>query len=66
MTIFQVKSFVEIYVNKKHFFARKRSARSADPHGSQLRAFSDCFPCYLFVFKVFLTPFPARETLYTF
>ena len=59
MTIFQVRSFVQIYVNKKQFFTSKRSARSADPHGSQLRVISDCFPCFLFVFKVFLTPFPA-------
>ena len=37
MTIFQVRSFVQIYVSIKQFFTRKHTARSADPHGSQLR-----------------------------
>ena len=40
---------------------RKRSATSADPHGSQLRIISDYFPCFLFVFEVFLTLFHLDE-----
>ena len=58
MTIFQVSSFVQIYVNK-NIFTRKRTARSADSHGGQLRVISDYLLCFLFVFKVLLTPFPA-------
>ena len=42
MTIFQVRSFVQIYVNTEQFFTRKRTAISAYLHGGQLRVISDC------------------------
>ena len=35
-------------MNKKQFFMKKSTARSADPNGGRLRAISDCFPCFDF------------------
>ena len=57
MTIFQVGSFVQIYVNIKQFL------RENILQGVQILAtvILDCFPCFRFVFKVLLTFFQLNK-----
>ena len=59
MTIFQVRSFVQIYVNKKHFLRENIVQGVQILTAANWELFQIISPVFCLFLTHFLTPFPA-------